>query len=113
MSTGSNASTQPSNNTPATGNSTQQTTDTGNAVRSYSSEGSPAPPDAPQVQVMIRCNAIVKTYHMGINPSKPDVLAQIIRVLTEFFNDRPGHNDDFNSALQIYVEMLDNYENEQ
>ncbi len=98
---------------PATGNSTQQTTDIGNTIRSHSSEGSPAPPDAPQAQVTIWCDTIVETYHMGINPSKLDVLAQIIRVLTEFFNDRPGHDDDFNSALQIYVKMLDNYENEQ
>ncbi|SJL14808.1 uncharacterized protein ARMOST_18279 [Armillaria ostoyae] len=57
------------------GNSTQQTADTGNA-RSH--EGSPAPPDAPQAQVTIRCKAIVETYRTGVNPSKPDVLAKII-----------------------------------
>ncbi|SJK99998.1 uncharacterized protein ARMOST_03309 [Armillaria ostoyae] len=113
MSSGSDASTQPTNNMPATGNSTQPTVTTGSARRSHSPEGSPAPPDAPQAQVMIQCDAVVETYRTGVNPSKPDVLAQIIRVLTEFFNARPGHDADFNNALRVYVEMLDSYENKQ
>ncbi|PBK95296.1 hypothetical protein ARMGADRAFT_1078049 [Armillaria gallica] len=113
MSTGSNASTQPSNNVPATGSSTQQMAPIKNDGRSHSPGGSPAPPDAPQAQVTIQCDAIVEAYCMGVNPSKLDVLAQIIRILTEFFSVRPGHDDDFNNALRIYVKMLDNYKNEQ
>ncbi len=113
MSSESNASPQPSNNTPATGGSTQPTATTRSARHSHSPGGSPAPPDAPQARVTIQCDAIVETYRTGVNPLKPDVLAQIIRVLTDFFNVRPGHDEDFNNALRVYVEMLDNYENEQ
>ncbi|PBK81849.1 hypothetical protein ARMGADRAFT_1090912, partial [Armillaria gallica] len=113
MSTGSNASTQPTNNASASGNSTQQTAGTDNADHSHSQVGSPAPPDTPQAQITIQCEAIVETFRTGVNPSKPDVLAQIIQLLAEFFNARPGHDDDFNNALRVYVEMLDNYENEQ
>ncbi len=113
MSSASNASTQPTNNTPATGGTTQQSTATGSTRHSRSPEGSPAPPDAPQAQVTIQCDVIVETYRMGVNPSKPDVLAQIIHVLTDFFNVRLGHDVDFNNALRVYVEMLDNHENKQ
>ncbi len=113
MSSGSHASTQPANDSSATGGSTQATATTGSARCSSSPVGSPAPPDAPQAQVTIQCDAIVETYCTGVNPSKPDVLAQIIRVLTDFFNARPGHDIDFNNALCVYVEMLDNYENKQ
>ncbi len=98
MSTGSNASTQPTNNASSS-NSTQQTAGAGNADHSHSQEGSPAPLDVPQAQITIRCEAIVETFRMGVNPSKPDVLAQIIRVLAEFFSAQPGHDDDFNNAL--------------
>ncbi len=114
MSSGSNASTQPSDNAPVSGS-----TDSANSpcrqcqtVPSHEPEGSPAPPDAPQAQVTTRCDAIVEDYRTGVNPSKSDVLAQIIQVLTDFFNARPGHDDDFNNALCIYVEMLDSHENE-
>ncbi len=48
---------------------------------------------------MIQCDAIVETYRTGVNTSKPDVLAQIIRVLADFFHARPGHDEDFNNAL--------------
>ncbi len=113
MSTGTNASTQPTNNSSATGGSTQQTATTGSDRCSNSPARLPAPPDAPQAQVTLRCDAIIETYRMGVNPSKPDVLAQVIRVLTDFFNTRPGHDNDFDNALRVYVEMLDNYENEQ
>ncbi len=113
MSSSSNASSQPTNNSSVAGGTTQPTTSTGSARCSSSPGGSPAPLDAPQARITIQCDSIVETYQTGINPSKPDVLAQIIRVLTDFFNTRPGHDVDFNNALCVYVEMLDNYENEQ
>ncbi len=113
MSTGSNASTQPTNNASTAGNSTQQTASTDNVDHSYSQEGLPAPLNAPQAQITIQCEAIVETFCMGINPSKLDVLAQIIQLLAKFFNARPGHNDNFNNALWVYIEMLNNYENKQ
>ncbi|PBL01883.1 hypothetical protein ARMGADRAFT_1023269 [Armillaria gallica] len=50
---------------------------------------------------------------MGINSLKPDVLAQIIHMLTNFFNAWPGHDVDFNNALWVYVKMLNNYKNKQ
>ncbi len=113
MSSGPDASNQSIQNSSISGNSTQPTATAGSGRRSHSPDGSPAPPDAPQAQVMIQCNAIVETYRTGVNPSKPDILAQIIRVLTEFFNARPGHDANFDNALRVYIEMLDNYENEQ
>ncbi len=78
MSSGSNASTQPSDNVPVSGSMTQQTAPTDNARQSCEPEGLPAPPDAPQAQVTTRCDAIVEDYRTGVNPSKLDVLAQII-----------------------------------
>ncbi len=85
----------------------------------------PEAPDIPEAlkdRLLHRCTSspshnpvrrYCRDYHMGVNPSKPDVLAQIIHVLTDFFNVRPGHDVDFNNALRVYVEMLDNYENKQ
>ncbi len=99
MSSGPDASNQSIQNSSISGNSTQPTATAGSGRCSHSPDRSPAPPDTPQAQVMIQCNAIVETYRTGVNPSKPDILAQIIRVLTEFFNARPGHDANFDNAL--------------
>ncbi len=69
MSSGSNASTQPSDNARVSGSTTQQTAPADNARQSHEPEGSPAPPNAPQAQVTTRCDAIVKDYRTGVNPS--------------------------------------------
>ncbi len=69
MSSGSNASTQPSDNTPVSGSMTQQTAPANMPDSPMNPEGSPAPPDAPQAQVTTRCDAIVENYRTGVNPS--------------------------------------------
>ncbi len=74
---------------------------------------SPAGPDAPQARVTVQCDALVENFRTGVNTSKPDVLAQIMRILSAFFSARPGNDADFDNTLRVYVEMLDNCESEQ
>ncbi len=67
----------------------------------------------PQAQVTIQCDALVEAFRQGENTSKPDVLTQIMRILSNFFSAHPGNDADFSNALRVYVEMLDNCEAEQ
>ncbi len=114
MTSGSNGSSRTLDNSQTSGPATQPSAQgPQQAGPAHSREASPARLDAPQAQVTIQCDALVEAFRWGENTSKPDVLAQIMRILSNFFSAHPGNDADFSNALRVYVEMLDNCEAEQ